>query len=181
MRRAHEDTIDRTGLDAQSAKQAFSIVNDEFGYLEAFLFRRLLLADFDAIGRTGPGTGFASDTGCQIKTMVAAIARGHSDGKFRKFVLLREGPPLGIVGAKPITKAHPKSVRNRRYGNINIAKPIQHGGEFSGKEKRLSLRNVYYKAIGPQTTMGVRVAKLPVLILQCTTLSRNPDNSGSKT
>jgi|SRR5271157_2379405 len=121
--RSHKNTIDRTRLDAQRAKQAFSVVNDKFGQLEALLFRRLLFADFNTVGWTSSGTGFASDARRQVKSMVAAKALGHSDGKLRELVLLGKGPSLGIVGSDPVAKAHPKSLRNRRDGYKDVAKP----------------------------------------------------------
>ena len=148
VRRSHENTIDRTGLHAQSAKQAFSVIDDELGQLEALLLRRLLLADFNAIGRTGPDTGLASDAGRQIKTMVAAKTRGHGHRKFRKFVLLREGPPLGDRKSESNSAGPPKGRDETVATAIQILRnQFSMGRGFFQKRERTTseLRvNVYY-------------------------------------
>src|SRR5205823_526118 len=73
--RAHEDAIDRAGIDAQGAEHALGVVDLEAVDAEALAYGVLDLVDVNAIDRAGAGTLVAADAGRQVEAMEAAIAR----------------------------------------------------------------------------------------------------------
>jgi hypothetical protein len=90
MGSTHENTIDRTWLDAQSTKHAFGIVNCVAGNLKSFTALDSFLANVDAIDGACLGALIASDARGQVETVKSAIASRNRDCFLRVLELLGE-------------------------------------------------------------------------------------------
>ena len=128
--RAHEDAIDRAGLDTQRAEHALRIIDREPAHAEALAPAHPLLADVDAIHRTRLRTLVASDAGRQIVAMEAAVTGRHRRWQFGVFEVFGEGPPLLVIGAAEHAQRDQHALRNRADRREQVPKPFSHGHLF---------------------------------------------------
>ncbi len=127
VRRAHEDAIDRTRLDAQCTEHALRVVDRVAGDLEALAAFDALLADVNAIDRARLRTLIAGDAGRQIEAMKAAIPGRHRNRQLRIFEVLGKRFALGPIGFDPRSKRDPHAVRN----GVNRLDDVAHPGPDS--------------------------------------------------
>src|SRR5262249_2433292 len=122
VRRAHEDAIDRTGIDAQRTEHALGVIDLETVYSETLAHRVLDLIDVDAVYRAGTGALIAADAGRQIEAMEPAIARLHRHRQLRVFKMLREG--LALVGLQEIPESDVHSLGDGVDRPVHVTEPL---------------------------------------------------------
>lgn len=101
VRRAHENTIDRTRFDTQSAKHAFAVVDGVAGDLESFAPLDALFPNVDTVDGTSLGTLVTGDTSRQVKPMKPTIPRGNRHRKFGVLEVFGKRLTVGVVRLEP--------------------------------------------------------------------------------
>src|SRR5204863_7138943 len=122
--RAHEDTVDRTGVHAQSAEHALCVVDLEPGDAEAFADRVFHLVDVDAVDRACLGALVAADASGQVEAMETPIARLHRHRSLRILKLLREC--FSAIGLNEIPKRDVHSLPDGLDGEEDVLQPGAH-------------------------------------------------------
>src|SRR3954454_4777563 len=130
VRRAHEDAVHRARLDAQCTKHALRIVDRVAGDLEALAVLDALLADVNAIDGASLRTLIARDAGREIKSMKAAISRGHRHRKFRVLEMFGKRLALGPIRFDPCAERHPHSMRHRVHRVNDVPHPWPYSLNF---------------------------------------------------
>src|SRR3972149_2123000 len=127
VRRAHEDAVYRTRLDAQRTEHALRIVDRVAGDLEALAAANLFLTDVNAIDGASLRALVAGDAGRQIEAMEAAIARRHRHRQLRILEVLGERLPLRLIRLEPSPQRDPHAVGDGVHRLDHIAEPRPDG------------------------------------------------------
>lgn len=122
----HENAVDRTRLNTQSAKHAFRIVDRVSSNFESLPSFHAFLANIDAVNRARLRALVTGNASGQVKPVKAAIPRSNGNGFFGILELLRKRSPAFTIRSQPVSQRDEHAFTDRRHGNCNIAKPIDH-------------------------------------------------------
>jgi len=152
--RTHENAVDRTRLNTQSAKHALAVVDRVASDLKAFATFDFFFADVDTIDRARLCTLIARDTGRQIKAVIPTVASSHRHGQFWVFEVFGKRFSLGIVRLKPSSQRHPHSMKNSVNSFDNITKP---------RKDSLEPRNHFYWGSSLPPEVGRAINRFKIL------------------
>lgn len=127
VRCPHEDTINWAWLNAQRAEHALRVIDGITRDLEALAVLNAFLTDVNAIDRTRFCALVASDTGGEIKSVEAAIARRDRNRQFRVLEVFRKRLAFWTIRLNPGSKRDPHAVCH----GVNRFHDIAHPGPNS--------------------------------------------------
>lgn len=124
VRGAHEDAIDRAGLDAQCTKHALRVIDRVARNLEALAAFNTLFANVDAIYWARFGALVARDARREIEAMEPAITTRNWYGQLGILKVFRERLALWAIRFQPSTERDPHAMAH----GVNRVDHIAHPG-----------------------------------------------------
>lgn len=133
----HEDTVNRTRIDAQRTEHALGVVNRKAIDSEAFSDRAFFFVDINAVYRTGNCTLLTANACGQVKSMETAIARLHLQRHFRILVDLGKSAAVVRLEHRQERDVHPLQDGHNRHPDV--AEPQKHGNQPPVAALRIAL------------------------------------------
>ena len=123
VRRAHEDAVDRTRFDTQSAEHALGVIDGVAGDFEALASLDTFFADVNTIDGARLRALIAGDASCEVEAMKASVSGRNRYRQLWVFEMFGEGLALWLIRRKPVAKRHAHAVANGVDCLEDIAEP----------------------------------------------------------